>query len=332
MKGTGVIMKNSEHESIMPEDTVKQKRINAGKDKVKRHSKNSRKEATTAYLCLIPAFLGLTLISYLPTISVFVLSLFKWNGITDPVFVGINNYIEIFTKDIYFKDSMKATIIYALLTVVGSIVYSLLIALLLNMKIPARSFFRSVFFVPYLLPAIGVFTAWRWLYELNYGLFNYINHLLGLPTAKFLESPTQVLPSLALIAIWCSGNLIVIFLAGLQNVPRVYREAAEIDGANFWQRFRYITIPSISPIIFYNLLMALITNLQVVTPALAITDGGPQNGSMFLSYLIYVFAFTRHKVGYAAAYAAIFFVFVGLFTIILFATSKSWLFYEEEGE
>lgn len=291
-----------------------------------------RKEELTAYLCLIPAFLGVTLISYLPTIAVFIMSLFEWNGMKNPVFIGIGNYIKIFTKDIYFKDSLRATLIYAFLTVVGSILYSLIIALLLNMKIPARTFWRAVFFVPYLLPAIGVFTAWRWLYEINHGLFNFINRMAGLPTAKFLESPAQVLPSLALIAVWCSGNLIVIFLAGLQNVPRVYSEAAEIDGANSLQRFRYITVPSISPIIFYNLLMALITNLQVITPALAITDGGPQSASMFMSYLIYSFAFTRYKMGYASAYAAIFFVVVGIFTIILFATSKKWLFYEEGGE
>lgn len=292
--------------------------------------KIGRKEERTAYLCLIPAFLGLSIISYLPTIAVFVLSLFKWNGITVPSFIGMENFQRIFTKDIYFTSSIKATIIYALMTVVGSILYSLILALCLNMNIKGRTFWRSVFFIPYLLPAIGVFTGWKWLYEINYGLFNFINRMLGLPTKQFLQSPTQVLPSLALIAIWCSGNLIVIFLAGLQGVPRVYLEAAEIDGANAWQRFLNVTIPSISPIIFYNVLTALITNLQVITPALALTDGGPQNGSMFMSYVIYMYAFQKNKMGYAAAYASIFFVFVGIFTVVLFATQKSSLFGEEE--
>lgn len=289
-----------------------------------------KKEEITAYLCLIPAFLGLTLISYLPTIAVFVLSLFKWNGISDPKFIGIDNFTRIFTKDIYFTDSIKATIIYALLTVLGSILYSLILALFLNMNIKGRTLWRSIFFIPYLLPAIGVFTGWKWLYEINYGLFNFANRLLGLPPKEFLQSPTQVLPSLALIAIWCSGNLIVIFLAGLQGVPRVFLEAAEIDGANAWQRFINVTIPSISPIIFYNILTALITNLQVITPALALTNGGPQNGSMFMSYVIYMYAFKKNKMGYAAAYASIFFVFVGIFTIILFKTQKSNLFGEED--
>lgn len=307
---------------------------NGGQIKSGRHKPfltNSRKEAITAYLCLIPAFLGLSMISYIPTLSAFVLSLFKWNGMTSPEFIGFDNYKEMFTIDIYFTDSLKATLVYAFLAVIGSMIYSLFIAILLNMNIPARPLWRSIFFVPYMLPAIGVYTTWRWLYELNYGLFNHINRMLGLPPVKYLESPKNVLPSLALIAVWCAGNLIVIFLAGLQNVPGVYQEAAEIDGANSWQRFWYITIPYMSPIIFYNLLMALIINLQVVTPALAITNGGPQNASMFMSYLIYRYAFTKYKIGYAAAYAAIFFVLVGIFTAILFATSKYWLFYEEEG-
>lgn len=298
--------------------------------KTYRLSRSGRAEARTAYLCLIPAFLGLTIISYLPTIAVFILSLFDWNGMSDPKFVGFSNFVRIFTRDIYFKASLKATLIYALLSVVGSMVYSLIIAILLNRRIPLRTFWRAVFFIPYMMPAIGVYTGWNWLYEVNYGLFNYANRLLGLPAIGFLNDPKRVLPSLALIAIWCSGNLIVIYLAGLQNVPRVYHEAAEVDGANAWQRFWRITIPCMTPIIFYNLLMSLITNLQVITPSLAITYGGPQNATMFMSYLIYSFAFTRYKLGYAAAYAAVFFVLVGLFTVVLFATSKKWLFSQEE--
>lgn len=310
---------------------MNRKQQNSTKGK-RRHSRATRQEAITAYLCLIPAFLGLTVISYVPTIAAFILSFFEWNGMTSPKFIGIANYEKILTSDMYFLPSLKATLVYALLAVVGSLVYSLIIAIFLNMKIPARTFFRAVYFIPYMLPAIGVFTAWKWLYEVNYGLLNFINRLCGLSTMGYLESPKQVLPSLALIAVWCSGNLIVIFMAGLQNVPRVYREAAEIDGASSWQRFWKITVPCISPIIFYNLLMALITNMQVVTPALAITNGGPQNASMFMSYIIYMYAFSKYKLGYAASYAAIFFVLVGIFTIILFKSSKNWLFYEDGGE
>lgn len=300
------------------------------KTKMTVKSRAGKKEERTAWLCLIPAFLGVTLISYLPTLAVFVLSLFEWNGLTTPEFVGLANFQRIFTKDIYLISSLRATIGYAFLAVVGAIVYSLIIALLLNMDIKGRTLFRSIFFIPYLLPAIGVFKGWQWLYEGNFGLFNFILRMMGLPPQRFLDSPDQVIPCLVMIAVWTSGNLIVIFLAGLQNVPRVYQEAAKIDGANAWQRFWNITIPSISPIIFYNVLTALITHLQVINPALALTDGGPAKRSMFMSYVIYMYGFRKNKLGYAAAYSVVFFILVGIFTVILFKTQKENIFGEGE--
>lgn len=293
-------------------------------------SRAGKKEERTAYLCLIPAFLGVSLISYLPTLAVFVLSFFDWNGLTTPKFIGFGNFERIFTKDIYLAESIKATILYAFLAVVGAVLYSLVIALLLNMEIKGRTLFRSIFFVPYLLPAIGVFKGWEWLYEGNFGLFNFVLRMVGISPQRFLDSPNQVIPSLVMIAIWTSGNLIVIFLAGLQNVPRVYLEAARIDGANAWQRFINVTIPSISPIIFYNVLTALITHLQVINPALALTDGGPGKKSMFMSYVIYLYGFQKNKMGYAAAYSVIFFLLVGIFTVILFTTQKNQVFGEGE--
>ncbi len=315
-----------------PPVSIEGKRGTIMKSKTKNRpsSRAGKKEERTAYLCLIPAFLGVTLISYIPTIAVFVLSFFDWNGLSNPKFIGFANYIKIFTKDIYFADSVKATIIYAFLAVIGSVVYSLIIALLLNMNIKGRTLFRSIFFIPYLLPAIGVFKGWQWLYEGNFGLFNFVLRMLGLPKQRFLDSPSQVIWCLVLIAIWTSGNLIVIFLAGLQNVPGVYIEAAKIDGANAWQRFWNITIPSISPIIFYNILTALITHLQVINPALALTNGGPNKKSMFMSYVIYLYGFQKNKLGYAGAYAVIFFFLVGIFTLFLFKTQKSQLFGEGE--
>lgn len=301
-----------------------------GKANTKTISRAGKKEEITAYLCLIPAFLGVSLISYLPTLAVFVLSFFDWNGLTSPEFIGFDNFVRIFTKDIYFTDSVKATVYYAFLAVVGAVIYSLIIALFLNMEIKGRTLLRSIFFVPYLLPAIGVFKGWEWLYEGNFGLFNFMLRMMGLSPQRFLDSPDLVIPSLVMIAIWTSGNLIVIFLAGLQNVPRVYMEAARIDGANAWQRFINVTIPSISPIIFYNILTALITHLQVINPALALTNGGPGKKSMFLSYVIYLYGFQKNKMGYAAAYCVIFFLIVGIFTIVLFTTQKNQVFGEGE--
>lgn len=287
-----------------------------------------RRESRTAYLLLIPAIIGLVFITYIPRCAVLGLSLFKWEGVGPMTWNGLNNYVRLFTRDPYFIDSIKVTVLYALLSVAGCMVWSLSIALLLNRKIPARGFFRAVFYLPYVLPAMAVYIGWNWLYEANYGLFNYLLSRIGVTKIMFLGSTQAVIPSLAVIAVWLSGNLIVIFLAGLQNVPRVYHEAAEIDGANSWQRFWHVTMPSMSPIIFYNLLMSLITNMQVVTPALALTNGGLGNASCFMSYLMYIYAFRNSKFSYACAIAFVFFLLIAIFTVILFLTSKSWIFYE----
>ncbi len=292
----------------------------------------TQKESLTAYLCLIPAFLGLTFITYLPLLGVFAISLFKWKGLSKPVFTGVNNFIKLFTTDPYFIDSIKVTIYFAILAVFCSMIYSLFIAMLLNREIPARSFWRAIFYLPYILPSVAVYMGWSWLYESNFGLFNFLLSELGINKVLFLSDSGAVIPSLALISVWTSGNIIVIFLAGLQNVPRVYHEAAIIDGANSWQRFLNVTLPCMTPIIFYNLLMSLITNMQIIVPALTLTNGGPGNSSTFMTYLMYRYAFQSNQIGYACAISFVFFILIAIFTLILFATSKSWIFYEGDSK
>lgn len=288
-----------------------------------------QRESRTAYFLLIPAMVGLVVLTYLPLVSVFGLSFFKWNGIGLPQWYGIQNYVKLFTSDPYFKDSVKVTIVFSLLSVISSVIYSLIIAMLLNRKIPARGFFRAIFYLPYVLPATAVYIGWSWLYNTEWGLFNYILSRMGIERLMFVSASSQVIPSLALISVWLSGNLIVIFLAGLQNVPRVYHEAAEIDGANAWHRFCHVTVPCMTPIIFYNMLTSLITNMQVVTPALALTSGGPGKSSYFISYMLYNYAFKqRGKLGLGCAVAFVLFILIGIFTLVLFGTSKKWVFYQ----
>ena len=263
----------------------------------RKRTRIGKAESRAALVCLFPSLVGLG----------------------DPEFVGFANFVRLFTKDPYMFDSIKATVYFALVAVIGSIIFSMIVAILLNRKVPARGFFRAVFYLPYVLPAMAVYLGWSWLYDYNHGFLNYL---------MFLENPNIVVPSLALITVWLSGNLIVVFLAGLQNVPRIYHEAAEIDGANAWQRFWKITMPCMTPIIFYNMLMSLISSLQVFVPSFTLTSGGPGNSTTFLSYLIYRYAFTSSgRLGYASAIAAVFFVLIGIFTLILFASSKFWVFY-----
>ena len=287
-----------------------------------------RAEGRAAYICLIPSIIGLIFLTYGPLLAVLILSFFDWKGVGTPNWVGLANYVRLFTKDPYFKDSIKVTVYFSVLSVFGSVIYSFIVALLLNRNIPARGFFRAVFYLPYVLPAMAVYIGWSWLYESNFGFFNYLLSIVGIQKIKFIGSKQWVVPSLALIAVWLSGNLIVIFLAGLQDVPRVYHEAAEIDGANSWQRFWHVTFPCMTPIIFYNLLMSLITNMQVITPALALTQGGPGNSSRFISYIMYTYAFKDMKFSYACAVSFIFFLIIGVFTAILFTTSGKWVFYQ----
>jgi multiple sugar transport system permease protein len=291
-------------------------------------SRTAVHEARAAYVFLIPAVVGLTVLTYGPLLTVFGLSFFNWRGTNMPSFIGFQNYVRLFTTDPFFKDALKVTAYFSFLTVFCSILYSLGVAMLLNRKIPARGFFRAVFYVPYILPGTAVYVGWSWLYESNFGFFNYLLSLMGISKLRFIADASLVIPSLALISVWLSGNLIVIFLAGLQNVPKVYYEAAEIDGANSFQRFRHVMIPSMTPIIFYNILMSLITNLQIITPALAITSGGPGNSSTFITYLMYRYAFRSSQLGYASAISFVFFIIAAIFTGILFATSKEWVFYE----
>ena len=221
-----------------------------------RRANNAIKEQRAAYLFLIPALLGLTFITYVPLLAVFGISLTNLNvghfikgGTMPPVkFVGFENFKEIFQNpSIDFLNSIKVTVVFALLAVVCSIVYSMVIAMLLNRKMPGRGFFRAIFYIPYILPATAVMISWWFLLKYDGGLINYILVSLGLGKSMFLSAANTALPSLAMIAVWTSGNLIVIFLAGLQNVPRVYHEAAEIDGATKWQLYWDVVLPLARP-------------------------------------------------------------------------------------
>ena len=295
---------------------------------IKKKRKYNKAESRAAYICMLPSIIGLICITYLPMIASFALSLFSWNGLGNMKFIGLDNYVKLFTNDAKFYGSLLSTLKYAGLSVLGCMIFSLVVAMLLNRKIPARGFFRGVFYLPYVLPAMAVYLGWKWLFDYNYGFFNYVITLVGGSRVKFLDDSLMVTPSLALIAVWLSGNLIVIFLAGLQNVPRVYHEAAEVDGANGFQRLIHITIPCMTPIIFYNLLMSLVTNLQVITPALSLTKGGPGTGSYYMCYMLYNKAFNSHQYGYGSTIAVILFILIAIFTAILFSTSNGWIFYE----
>ena len=292
--------------------------------KMKRSTKNN----LVAYAFITPALIGLFALTIIPMIGVIVMSLTQWTGLQPPSFIGVSNYANIFKNDLFFTKSVFVTLYFAFGAVISAMIYSFVIAIMLNQKIPARGFWRSLFFIPYIIPAVAVNVVWSWLYDANFGVFNYILNQLGFDKSLWIQSETMVVPSLIFMTVWGAGSLIVIFLAGLQNVPRVYLEAVEIDGGNAWHKFWYIIIPMMTPIIFFNFLMSIIGNLQVFVPAFSITHGGPNNASLFFVYLIYREGFMRNNMGYACALSMLFFVFIAILTAIIFKTSNKWLFYE----
>jgi multiple sugar transport system permease protein len=288
------------------------------------------RNALAAYLFMTPAILGLVLYTFLPIIGVVGMSLTQWNGLKAPSFVGLGNFKEIFTDDMFFPISVKATLYFAVFTVAVGTVYAFLVALLLNQRIVGRGLFRSVFFLPFIVPSIGAAIVWAWMYEANFGLINYALGLIGIDKIKWLGDEATATPALGLMTIWGFGNFIVIYLAGLQGIPRTYLEAVEIDGGNAWHKFRNVTLPLLSPVILFNVLTSIVANLQVFVPAYSITRGAPNSSTLYIVYYIFRQGFQNNRFGYSAAVSLIFFVFIAAVTAVIYATSRKWMFYEGE--
>jgi multiple sugar transport system permease protein len=288
------------------------------------------REGLTAYFFLVPAILGLVFYTFIPLLGVVGMSLTEWNGLKAPTVVGLANFKELFTDDIFFSPSALSTIYFALFTVALGTIYAFVMALLLNKDIAGRNLFRSIFFLPYIVPSIGACIVWAWMFESNFGVINYGLNCLGLDKVKWLGEELTATPALGIMTIWSFGNFIVIFLAGLQNIPKSYLEAVEIDGGNAWHKFRNVTLPLLSPVIFFNVLMSIVANLQVFVPAMSITRGAPNGSTLYMVYYIYRTGFQSNRFGYASAVSLVFFAFIALVTAIVFAASRKKIFFEGE--
>jgi multiple sugar transport system permease protein len=287
-----------------------------------------KREITLAYICLLPVLTGIVFFVIIPVIAGLILSFTDYSVLSDARFIGLQNYIDIFTTDKYFFKSIGVTFYNAIGSVIVGTVAALFLAMLLNARIPLRGFWRSVYYLPCVMPAMAVSILWGWMFNVDFGLFNLILRSLGLPRSLWLAGEITVMPSLWIMGLWCSGGGIIIFLAGLQNVPKVFYEAAEIDGASRVSRFVHITIPMMSPVIFYNFLLSMIGAMQAFTQAYVLTGGGPNNATLFTVFLIYREGFRQNRFGYANAVSFLFFIIVGLMTALIFKTSNKWIFYE----
>lgn len=279
------------------------------------------------YLFISPAIIGLICFSFGPMLFSFGVSFTHWDVITPMKFIGFENYTAIF-KDPMFWQSLKATLYYTVLAVPLITCIPLLIAILLNTKVKGISVFRAIFYIPSIVPVVASAAVWMYIYNPMYGLLNTILKTVGLPTCNFIFSEKGAVPSLAIMALWAAGNTVVIYLAGLQGVSGALYEAAEIDGAGAAAKFFHITVPMMTPIIFYNFIMAIINSMQIFTQSYIMTQGGPANATYFYALMVYQSAFKQSRMGYSAAMSWILFAIIAVLTAIVFASQKKWVVYE----
>ena len=293
-------------------------------------SRHSRaQEAVAGYLFASPVILGLLIFVIGPMIAGLLISFTNWNVLTKPAWVGLSNYVNLFTANLFFGRSLAVTCYYVAGNTVLTILYSLILALMLNQPIRGRGAFRTIFYVPAIIPIVASSALWLWLYNPNFGLFNEILQALGLRPFPWLSQQTTVVPSLIIMSVWGgAGNTIVIFLAALQGVPRQLLEAVEIDGGNWFHKFRAVTLPMISPVTFFNVVVGLINSFQVFAQPVIMTNGGPNDASLFYVFLLYREGFQRNNMGLASAEAWILFLLVAALSLLLFRWSRQWVYYE----
>lgn len=288
-----------------------------------------RREALEGYLYILPFLLGFVIFTAYPLLSSLYLSFTQYNVITDPKWIGLENYREAFFTDRLFWDSLRKTAYFALLIVPLGVVGSLAAAMLLNQGYAGTTVFRTLFFLPSITPIIAAALLWQWIMHPTVGGLNYLLRQIGLPEPAWLQSTIWAIPSLVIIAMWggVGGSRMIVFLAGLQSVPRELYEAAEIDGANNWQRFRRITLPMISPTMFFNVIISIIGALQVFSLSYIATGGGPSYATYFYVFHLFKNAFEFNRMGYASAMAWVFLIIVLALTYVQFRLSNSWVFY-----
>ncbi|MEM7032935.1 MAG: sugar ABC transporter permease [Chloroflexota bacterium] len=293
-------------------------------------TRNEKKNVRLGLLFIFPWLLGFVLFTVYPLLASVYYSLTRYDFVREPVFIGLKNYEVLFTTDPHFYNVLYNTLYYVGFSVPLGIGSAFLIANLLNSKIVARSFFRGVIYVPAIVPAVASAMVWQFLMNVQYGAINGILRFFGFPIIPFLSSPEWAKPSLILVATWAQGAAVVIFLASLQDVPRSLYEAATVDGANVWHKFRHVTIPLTTPIILFNLIMGFIAAFQEFTIPWLLTQGGPMNSTEFYLVHLYRNAFSFLRLGKASAMAWILFIIIVFFTFILFKTSARWVYYGGE--
>jgi multiple sugar transport system permease protein len=289
-----------------------------------------RQEEIAGYLAISPWLVGLLLFTAGPILASFFLSFTRYDIINPPQWIGLGNYERIFTVDRDFRQSLRVTLLFAAVTLPLSLILGLGLSLLLNLKLRGMNVYRTLFYLPAVLPTVAVTLLWVWLFNSEFGMINWLLSKAGIEGPNWFQHPRYALPALMIMSLWGVGGSAVIYLAGLQNIPPHLYEAAAIDGANPWWRFWKITIPLLTPTIFFQLVLGLIGSFQAFVTAYVATSGGPRKSTLFYMLYLYQKAFLTFQMGYGSALAWILAVIILICTLLVLKSSVLWVYYEAE--
>ena len=299
-------------------------------------TKRARREAIIFYICVAPWLLGFLFFTAGPMIISLVLSFTKWDILTPPVFIGLQNYIQAFTNDPNVGQALKVTVNYTVFQVPLRLLTALLLAMLLNEATHGVSIFRTAFYLPSIVSSVAAAVLFTWIFNPAYGPINGFLGLFGIQGPTWFQDPNYALLGLIIMSPWGVGGEMLIFLAGLKGIPKSLYEAAEIDGAGRLAQFFNITIPMLSPTLFFNLVMAIIGSFQtfdtayIISTAHAGSAGDPLKSTLFFMIYVYKEGFSSLRMGYASALAWILFVIIMILTLLVLRSSDAWVYYETE--
>ena len=301
---------------------------------MKKSAMKTRTRDTIAFFLFIsPWLIGFVVFTIVPMLASLFISFTDWNILTPPVWSGAKNFQTIFSDPLFYK-SIQVTLTYTLFSVPLNIILSIFVAMLLNNALPGMRLFRTIFYLPAIVSGVVISVIWLWIYNPDYGLINGFLAMFGIEGPGWVYDENWALPSLIIMSLWGIGTNIVLYLAGLQSISTEFYEAAHIDGANFWQRLIYITLPSMSPVLLFTTLTGIINSLQTFTQAFVMTDGGPNNATNFYAFYIYNNAFVWRKMGEVCAQAWILFIIIFILTMITLKVSNGHVHYgnKEDGK
>ena len=294
----------------------------------KRNRKND--ESRLGWLMASPWIIGFVIFTAGPMIASLWLAGTSWDLLTPPQWVGLANFQTMVWEDELPLHAMRITVLYAVMALPLHLFFGVSLAMLLNTKIRGLAILRTIYYLPAILAGVAVALLWRWIFSPDFGLLNLALSQIGIQGPAWLSDRTWVMPSFVLMSVWGVGGSMVIYLAGLQGIPTDLYEAADMDGANWFRRIINITLPMLSPVIFFQLIMGIIHAMQIFTQAFIMTNGGPANASLFYMLYLYRQAFQYFNMGYASALAWVLFVCILLLTLLIFRTASSWVYSEAE--